>query len=214
MRTIRPHAVEYVSMKIEVANKSHAKSIAQIYAPYCAPDCFISFESSAPDESEMESRIEALAPKFPFLVYKDDNQILGYAYAGPHNPRAAYDWSSNVSIYLNQSAKGRGIGRTLYTCLFDTMKKLGYYNLYAGITLPNPASEGIHKSMGFKPVAIYEKVGFKNGAWRDVLWLVLALRDHENKPVAVISFSDFLISDQKSFATTDGCLWQYTGMQT
>ncbi|MDX2108550.1 MAG: GNAT family N-acetyltransferase [Candidatus Melainabacteria bacterium] len=202
-------------MTIEVAKKSCAKAIADIYAPYCAPDCYISFESSAPDVVEMEARIEALNSKFPFLVYKDGDKIIGYAYASPHNARAAYDWSSNVSIYLDQSFKGRGIGRKLYSCLFDTMSNLGYYNLYAGITLPNPSSEGIHKAMGFKQVAVYEKVGFKNGAWRDVLWLVLALRNHKDEqPEPVLPFADYLISDQKAFATTDGCLWQYIDKQT
>lgn len=202
-------------MTIEVANKTHASAIADIYAPYCAPDCYISFESSAPDKVEMESRIDSLHFKYPFLIYKEDDKILGYAYASPHNQRAAYDWSSNVSIYLSQNAKGRGIGRALYTCLFDTMRNLGYYNLYAGITLPNESSEGIHKAMGFKHVATYEKVGFKNGAWRDVLWLLLALRKHEDKePDPVLNFSEYLICDQKAFATTDGCLWQYTDKQT
>lgn len=202
-------------MTIEVANKSHAKSIADIYAPYCAPDCYISFESIAPDRAEMESRIQALSSKFPFLVYKEEDQVLGYAYASAHNPRAAYDWSANVSIYLNQAVKRRGIGRALYSCLFDTMFELGYYNLYAGITLPNLPSEGIHKAMGFEQVAVYKNVGFKNGAWRDVLWLVRALRKHENKqPESVRQFSDYLICDQKAFATTDGYLWQYTDKQT
>lgn len=204
-------------MKIEVANKSHASAIADIYAPYCAPDCYISFESSAPSMAEMQSRIEQLNSKFPFLVYKDSDhgEILGYAYASPHNTRAAYDWSANVSIYLNQAAKGRGIGRRLYTCLFGTMRELGYYNLYAGITMPNEASEGIHKALGFEHVALYKKVGFKNGAWRDVLWLTLSLRKHEDKqPEPVCDFSKYLISNQKAFATTDGCLFEYIDKQT
>ncbi|QQR58109.1 MAG: N-acetyltransferase [Candidatus Melainabacteria bacterium] len=210
-------------MTIFCANKSHAQAIARIYAPYCAPDCYISFESSAPGTTEMESRIESASPKFPFLIYKDEdedgndnkNKILGYAYASPHNPRAAYDWSANVSIYLDQAAKGRGIGRKLYKCLFQVMRDLGYYNLYAGITMPNAASEGIHKAMGFEHVAIYKKVGFKNGAWRDVLWLTLPLRPHQDtEPTPVKLFQDYLISDQKVFATTDGYLFQYTDMQT
>lgn len=202
-------------MTIFCANKSHAQALARIYAPYCAPDCYISFESTAPDSSEMALRIESASPKFPFLIYKDEDEILGYAYASLHNPRAAYDWSANVSIYLDQAAKGRGIGRSLYKCLFQTMRDLGYYNLYAGITMPNAASEGIHRAMGFEQVAIYKKVGFKNGAWRDVLWLTLALRKHQDiQPEPVQLFADYLISDQKAFATTDGYLFQYTDMQT
>ncbi len=202
-------------MTILCANKSHAQAIARIYAPYCAPDCYISFESSAPDAIEMESRIESASPKFPFLVYKDEDRILGYAYASSHNQRQAYDWSANVSIYLDPAAKGRGIGRNLYKCLLRIMRELGYYNLYAGITMPNAASEGIHKAMGFEHVAIYKKVGFKNGAWRDVLWLTLPLIQHQDRePEPIKLFLEYLTSDQKAFATTDGYLWQYTDMQT
>ncbi len=206
-------------MTIQVANKSDAISVQSIYAPYCAPDCFISFESQAPNVADMAARIEACFPKFPFLVYKENDEVLGYAYAGSHNTRAAYDWSCNVSIYLDVNAKGRGVGKKLYTCLFDILKDLGYYNLYAGITMPNPASEGIHRSMGFSDVCVYKKVGYKSGAWRDVLWLCKTMREHTDDPLLppapVILFADYLTSSrQKAFATTDGCLWEYTGMQT
>lgn len=203
-------------MTILIANHSHIQAIQQIYAPYCAEDCYISFEYEAPGVDEMKSRMDACFPKFPFLVYVQNDQVLGYAYAGSHSSRAAYDWSCNVSIYLDEKAKGKGVGRKLYTCLFSILKELGYYNLYAGITLPNAASEGIHRAMGFAQIAVYEKVGYKSGAWRDVLWLRLALREHTDNPPPqpVQTFEQYLTSCQKAFATTDGCLWEYTGIQT
>ena len=58
----------------------------------------------------------------------------------------------------------------MYTALFDILRLQGYINAYAGVTLPNPASVGLHKSMGFEPVGVYRHVGYKCEAWHDVGW--------------------------------------------
>jgi L-amino acid N-acyltransferase YncA len=96
--------------------------------------------------------------------------VLGYAYASPHRERAAYRWSVDVAVYIAEQARRRGVGRQLYSTLFAMLVELGYYNAFAGVTLPNPASVGLHESMGFTPVGVYRNVGYKLGAWHDVGW--------------------------------------------
>jgi L-amino acid N-acyltransferase YncA len=89
-------------------------------------------------------------------------------YAGKHKERAAYQWAVDVTCYVRDDTRGQGVGKALYTRLFDELIALGYCQAFAGIALPNAASVGLHESLGFKPVGVYRKVGFKRGAWHDV----------------------------------------------
>jgi L-amino acid N-acyltransferase YncA len=112
-----------------------------------------------------------------WLVAERDGQIVGYAYGGQHRSRAAYNWTAEVSAYVDASAQRIGIGRELYTELFRRLKERGFRLLVAGITLPNDASVGIHEALGFEPVGVYKNVGFKNGEWWDVGWWQLDMGD-------------------------------------
>jgi phosphinothricin acetyltransferase len=109
------------------------------------------------------------------VAENDDGQVVGYAYGGPHRDRAAYDRTVEVSAYIDRTAHRTGLGRRLYTELFDQLKGRGYRLLVAGITLPNEASVGIHEALGFEPVGVYKNIGFKNGEWWDVGWWQLDL---------------------------------------
>jgi len=82
-----------------------------------------------------------------------------------------------VSIYIHSDARRRGVGRALYGALFDLLVRQGYVNAYAGVTLPNPASVGLHESLGFRPVGVYPRIGFKFGRWHDVAWFQLRLQE-------------------------------------
>ena len=166
-------------MNIRTATPDDGEILAEIYAPYVR-DTFISFETECPTAEEMARRITATLTTFPWLVYEQDGDILGYAYAGKHRQRAAYQWSCDVTIYLAPSAQRRGIGRRLYKALFDILVRQGFAAAYAGITLPNEASVGIHEAMGFRPVGVYRGVGFKNGQWCDVGWWHLPLQQAGN----------------------------------
>jgi L-amino acid N-acyltransferase YncA len=105
-----------------------------------------------------------------WLVTERDGKVVGYAYGGQHRSRAAYDWTVEVSAYVDRNVHRSGIGRELYTELFDRLKRRGFRLLVAGITLPNDASVGIHEALGFEPVGVYKNVGYKNGEWWDVGW--------------------------------------------
>lgn len=172
-------------MPIRLATLKDAAQIQGIYAPFCT-DSSITFETVAPSVELMEQRIQAITKQYPWLVYIDKNQdqdqILGYVYASTHNERAAYQWSVNVSVYVHANARRRGIGQSLYNALFAILRCQGYYNAYAGVTLPNPASMYLHGKMGFQPVGNYQNVGYKCGQWHDVTWLELQLQPHVKNP--------------------------------
>ena len=102
--------------------------------------------------------------------------------ARPTSERAAYRWAADVAVYIRPEHHGAGVGRELYTRLFDRLRELGLWTLCAGITQPNDASNGLHRSMGFTPVGTYRRIGWKAGAWHDVQWWQLDLRPGEPGP--------------------------------
>lgn len=174
-------------MVVRPATSVDAEAVAEIYAPYVR-DTAISFETVAPDGGEMRRRIETTMEQFPWLVGDVDGRVVGYAYASAHRTREAYQWSADVSVYLDARWHGRGLGRTLYTDLFGRLVRQGYVNAYAGITLPNAKSVGLHEALGFTPVGTYRTVGFKLGAWRDVGWWHLQLQPTPAEPAPPVSW--------------------------
>lgn len=173
---------------IRPVSDSDAEQIAMIYAPYVR-DTAISFELDPPPADEMRARIAKTIESHPWLVCADDARVLGYAYAGKHRDRAAYRWSIDVSVYVDGAAHGRGIGRALYTALLPLVVAQGYRTAYAGITLPNAASVGLHEAVGFRLLAVYRGVGFKLGAWHDVGWWELELRARDAAPAEPLTLA-------------------------
>jgi L-amino acid N-acyltransferase YncA len=153
-----------------------AAACAAIYAPYVRAGV-ASLEEAAPDELEMAERIERISRTHPWLVAVLDGVIAGFAYGSEHRVRASYRWAADVTVYLDAAYHRRGIGRALYAALFELLTRQGYYVACAGVTLPNQASVRLHESMGFVPVGIYRRIGFKHGQWWDVGWWQLQLRE-------------------------------------
>jgi phosphinothricin acetyltransferase len=164
-------------MTIRVATADDADAIAAIYAPI-VKETTISFEWDAPTPTEMQARIEATLATYPWLVALDEAGVVaGYVYAGRHRDPPSYQWSVNTSAYVRADARHRGIGKRLYAALFDQLVGLGYFRAYAGIALPNEDSVALHESVGFVPLGVYERVGFKHGAWHDVGWWQRSLQE-------------------------------------
>jgi L-amino acid N-acyltransferase YncA len=168
---------------IKLATETDASGVLTIYAPFVR-ETAITFDVTIPSENELRERLKAVLSRTPWLVCTIEGTIAGYAYAGSHNPREAYQWSADCSVYVHAEHRSHGIGRALYTALFSCLRAQGFYNVYAGITLPNAASVALHEAMGFRLVGIYESVGHKLGAWHDVGWWHLALRPHDDSPTA------------------------------
>ena len=160
-------------MTIRDATADDAAAIAAIYAPLVT-DTIVSFEEDPPSAEEMADRIAA---SHVWLVAEDDGEVVGYAYGARFHPRAAYRWSTEASIYLAPEARGRGTGKRLVAELLVRLKAMGFVNVFGGTSLPNPASECLLESFGFKKVAHWEHVGFKLDAWHDVSWRQLTLQE-------------------------------------
>ena len=169
--------------KIRRAVEPDGAALAEIYAPYVT-NTVISFEMTPPDPREMGERIANCLVNCPWLVAELNGRIAGYAYAGPHSGRAAYNWSADISVYLHEDFHRRGIGRSLYDTLIHILRHQGYHALFAGISLPNNASRAIHTALGMREVGIYREVGYKFGRWHDVMWMGMTIssQDQPLKP--------------------------------
>lgn len=146
-----------------------APAVQAIYAPYVIGTT-ISFEEVPPDIMEVERRISAILPHYPYLVAEVGGRVVGYAYACEHRTRAAYRTSVDVSVYVAPGAQRNGVARCLYSHLLPAAANRGYHAAFAGIALPNKASVALHEAMGFEPVGIYREAGRKFDAWHDVGW--------------------------------------------
>jgi L-amino acid N-acyltransferase YncA len=177
-------------LTIRPAYHEDAAAVAAIYAPI-VHDTAISFEAEPPSAATMAERIGNTLPTYPWLVAVSGDQLLGYVYAGEHSGRAAYRWSVNVTAYVAATARGQGVGRRLYDVLMAILRAQGFRSAFAGITLPNEASVGLHEAIGFEPLGVYREVGFKLGAWRDVGWWRLALASGDGAPSEPEAFAQF-----------------------
>jgi len=154
---------------IRDATPEDGAGCAAVYAPYVR-DTAITFEYEPPTAAEMAARIARAQQAHAWVVLADGDRVAGYAYGGPYKDRAAYRWACEVSVYLEPGRRRSGAGRALYEALFARLGARGFRTAVAGMTLPNPASEGLHRAVGFEPVGTYRDIGWKHGAWHDVAW--------------------------------------------
>jgi L-amino acid N-acyltransferase YncA len=175
-----------VDVTIRLADPhTDAEAAVAIYASAIGTPA--SFEEDAPDQAEMARRMRVILERTPWLVAAGEGgEVLGYAYAGPHHARAGYRWSLNISAYVANQHRGRGIGRRLYDALIPLLRRQRFVNVYAGIALPNPASVALHEAIGMERIGIYRGVGFKLDAWHDVAWYGMRLSDAASPPAEPI----------------------------
>jgi len=166
---------------IRDATPADAAACAAIYAPYVTGTA-ISFETEPPSEDEMARRIGAALRSHAWLVLEEAGRVVGYAYGVPFNPRPAYRWAAQVSVYLEPGLRRRGGGRALYEALLTRLAERGYRSVLAGMALPNDASEGLHRALGFTPVGTYRRIGYKHGQWHDVAWVQRSIGDDREPP--------------------------------
>ena len=162
-----------------------AEAIAAIYAPYVTQTA-VSFEYVAPTAEEIRFRMEKTLKQYPYFVAMVNNRLIGYAYAGPFHPRAAFFRSVETSIYVKQGFHQRGVGRALYERLESALKQQGIVNLNACIAYPDPEDEYLtldsvrfHERLGYVKCAHFHKCGWKFNRWYDLIWMEKIIGEHE-----------------------------------
>ena len=168
-------------MVIRPYHPADAQVILDIYRPFIE-DGPVTFETEVPELSAFTERLNRIAAEFPLMVLDDGTRILGYAYASRYRERAAYRWHVETSIYMAPEARGKGLGKMLYLELLKELKKRGFTRAYAIIGHPNDPSEKLHQRCGFDHLVLHTEAGWKQGAWRDVLWMTCPLHQAENPP--------------------------------
>jgi phosphinothricin acetyltransferase len=168
-------------LKIRMASTADCASILSIYKYYVLNTC-ITFEYDVPSVEEMENRMKSIQTKYPYLVAEIDGKIIGYAYATDFRFRAAYQWSPECAIYLDNEMQGKGIGKILYQTLFSILKLQGFYNVFGGVGLPNEKSVQLHLKCGFEEIGTYKNIGYKHGKWHSTQWFQIVLNEHKIDP--------------------------------
>jgi L-amino acid N-acyltransferase YncA len=165
---------------IRQATEADAPALLKIYTPYVESTA-VSFEAAVPTVEDFAARIGKSLSKWQYLVAECDGELAGYAYGSTHRERAAYRYSVEVSAYLDQRFHRQGIGSALYRQLFEDLIARGYCTAFAGITLPNDASVGLHRSVGFEPIGVFRRIGWKFDRWHDVAWMQRTLRERPSQ---------------------------------
>ena len=166
---------------IRPATEADAAGCAAVYAPYVL-ETAITFELDPPGPAEMGRRIVEASAAHAWLVLEDAGRVTGYAYGGAFHKRAAYRWACETSIYLEMGRRRTGSGRALYDALLTRLAERGYRRALGGMTLPNAASAGLHRALGFTLAGVYRQVGWKHGTWHDVAWMEKTIRVDDDPP--------------------------------
>ncbi len=157
-------------MSIRTATEADVPAMLSIYDEFVRHTA-VSFEYETPSREEFTLRLREHIAVYPWLVYEEKGTVLGYAYAGRAFERAAYAWNAEISCYLAASARRRGIGRQLYGKIEEILRNMGVRKVFAVVTSANMPSVAFHHALGYRDTARFSDVGFKHGAWYDVLWL-------------------------------------------
>lgn len=170
---------------LRIARADDAENLLKIYSPYIEKTA-VTFEYLPPAEADFRQRIEKTLSRFPYIVAEASGVPVGYAYAGYYIPRAACDHACEVSIYLAEEARGMGLGKMLYSKLFEILACQNITNIYASVAFAEKedeylshASAVFHSKMGFSEIGRFRKCGYKFGRWYDLLWFEKLLCPHE-----------------------------------
>lgn len=172
-------------MQFRLVSVTDSLQILAIYSQYINTP--VTFENVLPGETEFEQRIADIASFYPYLIAEEDNKIIAYAYAHRHMERDAYQWNAELSVYIDNAFHNKGLGTKLYAMLMRILKLQGIKTVYAGVTMPNPSSQGLHKSMGFTALGTYHNAGYKNSKWHDVIWYEKNIGTYDIPPAPIVS---------------------------
>jgi len=155
---------------LRIASENDIPAILAIYAPYIE-NSTATFEYDVPCLRSFTQRFRDITAQYPWLVWEEAGEILGYAYSSAPYSRAAFSWCAEPSIYLKPEAQGRGIGKKLYAALEALLKEQGYQVLYALITDENIPSIRFHERLGYTQSVHFPNCGFKFNRWLGLVWM-------------------------------------------
>ncbi len=170
-------------MIVRTAALADAVAIAAIYGHHVRHS-FGTFEEQPPDAGEITNRVAQLtALGLPYLIAEDADRMVGFAYAAPFRPRAAYRYTAEDSVYVAPDAVRRGVGRLLLGAVIEACEAMGLRQMMAVIgDSANAPSIGLHRALGFTPAGVCRAVGFKHGRWVDTVWMQRALNGGDGAP--------------------------------
>lgn len=164
---------------VRAVKAEDAGALARIYNPYVL-NTTVSYEIETVSVEEFKQRIMNISRCYPYLVAEEDGYIIGFAYTSSFRSRPAYNWDAELSIYVDESCRGRGVGTMFMEKLITMLKAMNYVNLYSLIDVPNDGSMALHKRFGFSKAGYLKQTGYKLNAWRDTVILEKRLCSPEN----------------------------------
>lgn len=189
-------------MSVRIATEQDIPAMLAIYRPYVENTTF-SFEYAPPSLEEFTRRFRSYTAQFPWLVWEEQAQVLGYAYAAAPFERTAYRWCAEPSIYLAPEAQGRGVGRQLYALLEQILAAQGYHVLYTVVTSENTGSVAFHQAVGYRTAAVFPNCGCKFGRWLGTVWLEKRLCCGKIPDSAPIPWPVFVKTDRNFLKVLD-----------
>lgn len=191
-------------VKVRTATLEDMEQTLEIYR-YYVENTAITFEYKVPTLEEFQNRYQNITKKYPYIVATENEKIVGYAYAGAFNPREAYDWAVETTIYCDQNCRKKGVGKTLYNVLETILKEQGIINLNACIGYPIEEDEHLtrnsvqfHEHLGYKWIGEFTKCGYKFGTWYNMVWMEKIIGKHEvpQKPIRLFKDIKPLLSEK------------------
>lgn len=187
------------TVRIRDARFGDAEKLVEIYE-YYVEHTAITFEYETPSVQEFQRRMSHIMERYPYLVLEQNGEITGYAYARAFVGRAAYDWSCELTVYLDHNRVKCGLGQKLYEALEEALKQMGILNLYACIGYPQEEDEYLtknsaqfHAHLGFETVGIFQKCGYKFERWYDMIWMEKLIGDHKIPQKNIIPYRELNI---------------------
>ena len=187
-------------MKVTIrrAVPEDAAALLKIYS-YYVKNTAVTFEYEVPTEAEFSSRIKTTLEKYPYILAEADGCPVGFSYAGEFKNRSAYDWSAEITLYMDKDYQNCGIGKLLYTKMEEILRKMGMTNLYACIAFPEEEdayltrdSEKFHKKLGFTTVANFARCGYKFQNWYGMIWMEKIIGPHLKEQPPVLTYEELM----------------------
>lgn len=183
---------------LRITRPNDAAAIQKIYS-YYVENTAITCEVDTPTVAEIRQRIEKTLKSLPHIVAVLDGQVVGFAYVSPANPRKAYQWTVENSIYVERNCRGKHVGTMLYDKLEELCKALNVVNMIAHIVYPHDdqpdqyltlASPRFHKAYGYRLVGRFDENVNKFNKWYDMIWMEKAIAPHVSHPEPILNFNE------------------------